>query len=310
MYVDINSYLASVKAKTRNIDSPLAPSELVLNSEGAVYHLGLKPHQIADKIIVVGDPNRVRRISAHFDHVEYEVAFREFFTHTGTIGGKRITALSTGIGIDNIDIVMNELDALRNLNLETRLPNEKENPLSIVRIGTSGALNQDIEVGAFVHSKYAIGLDGLLHYYLPQYEEDESALVEAYMQHTQWNKAGIKPYAVRGSEFMDEAFSKFAIPGITMTANGFYGPQGRQLRLQHSSGDLNQQMSQFNFRGTPIANYEMESSALLGLGGMLGHRCTTVCAVIANRLRNEFLSDYKPTIDRLIQHVLDALLAD
>lgn len=288
----------------------MAPSELVLNKEGAIYHLGLRPDQIADKIIVVGDPNRVKRISAHFDIIEHEVAFREFFTHTGTIGGKRITALSTGIGIDNIDIVMNELDALRNINLETRIINQTHNPLSVVRIGTCGALNAEIEVGSYVHSKYAIGLDGLLHYYQAQYEEDELALVKAYMEHTNWTNEGLKPYAVRGSEFMDEAFSKFAKPGITMTANGFYGPQGRKLRLEHSSGDLNQQMSTFKFRSTPIANYEMESSALLGMGGMMGHRCTTVCAVIANRLRNEFLSDYQPAIDQLITHVLEALLAD
>lgn len=299
-----------MKVNTRNTQEKLAPSELVLNAEGGVYHLALKPHQIAHDIIVVGDQNRVKRISKHFDTLEHEAASREFFTHTGTIGNKRLTVLSTGIGVDNIDIVLNELDALVNIDLETRQIKKQTTSLRIVRIGTCGALNAAVDVGSFVHSKYAIGLDGLMHYYLPQFESDESDIISAFTKHVNWPIAGIKPYAVRGSSFMDAAFAKFTTPGITMTANGFYGPQGRQLRLANATGDMNASMSTFSHNGLPIANYEMESSALLGLGAMMGHDCTTVCAVIANRLANAFLADYQPAIDELIGHVLAAFQAD
>ncbi len=299
-----------MKTTTRQSREPLLPSELVLNSDGAVYHLGLHPDQLAEKVIVVGDPARVKRISDKFNVVEHRVESREFVTHTGLYGGTRITALSTGIGVDNIDIVMNELDALVNIDLKTKQIKERSHYLSIVRIGTSGALQEHIPVGDTVHTAYALGLDGMLHYYDYEMESDEQKLAHDFMAHTRWPIDGIKPYAVKGHSFLDTAFRSFSTAGVTVTANGFYGPQGRKLRLNPAFEEINNLMSTFSFEGIPLANYEMESSGLLGLGALLGHQCTTVCTVIANRLRNEFLDDYQPHIDRLIVRVLDALAAD
>lgn len=284
----------------------MPPSELVLDSRGAVYHLGLTPEEIADKVIVVGDPSRVTKITDKFDSVEHRITKREFVTHTGYLNKERITVLSTGIGVDNIDIVMNELDALRNIDLKTRLAKDTTNPLKIVRLGTCGALNRDIPVGSFVQSSYAIGLDGVMHYYGCPYEEDELELTRMYMEHVNWNIDGIRPYAIRGSGTLNQFFQDGFYQGITATACGFYGPQGRQLRLPRAMQNLNDAMSTFVYKGLPMANYEMESSALFGLGSALGHECTTVCAVIANRLRNEFLKDYQPAIDQLIDEVLEA----
>ncbi len=285
----------------------LEASELVLNSKDSIYHLALKPHELADKVIVVGDMERVKRISRHFQKIEHRVAHREFLTHTGIYGGVRITVLSTGIGTDNIDIVLNELDALRNIDLETRTPKIDLNPLEIIRIGTSGALNAGIEVGSFVHSKYAIGLDPVMHFYDVDYDDDELELVAAFQKHTLWPLQGITPYAVRSDPTLGGLFTDGFTPGITATSAGFYGPQGRALRLPLAAPDLNTAMATFRFKGVDMANYEMESSALFALGGALGHKCTTVCVVIANRMRKEFLADYQPKIDELIATVLDAL---
>lgn len=284
----------------------MPPSELVLDGDGAIYHLGLQPEQIADKIIVVGDPGRVAKISGKFDSIEHQVTKREFVTHTGYIGNERITALSTGIGVDNLDIVMNELDALRNIDLKTRMAKDKLNPLKIIRLGTCGALSRDIPVGSFIQSNYAIGLDGVMHFYGCAYEEDELELTRKFMEHVSWNIDGLRPYAVRGSATLGSYFQEGFFQGITATACGFYGPQGRQLRLPRAMQNLNDAMSTFTYKDLPMANYEMESSALFGLGSALGHECTTVCAVIANRLRNEFLKDYQPAIDQLIDKVLEA----
>lgn len=303
-------YLSRVKEIKRKIQTSLAPSELVLNPEGGVYHLALHPHQLADRMIVVGDPGRVELISSRFDSVEHRVSSREFVTHTGRVGNQTITALSTGIGVDNIDIVLNELDALRNIDLQKRTVHEKLNPLKIVRLGTCGALNKNIEVGSFVHSNYALGLDGVMHYYDCQYEEDELQLARDFQKHTKWNSDGIKPYAVRNNQNLGQLFQDGFYQGITATACGFYGPQGRELRLPLALNGLNDSMSTFEFNGIHMANYEMESSALFGLGASLGHECTTVCAVIANRLRNEFLKDYHPAISKLIDLVLTGLTTD
>lgn len=299
-----------MKEIKRNIPHPLPPSELVLNKEGAIYHLGLHPDQIADQLIIVGDPARVNLISGRFDSVEHKVTSREFVTHTGRIGNKSLTALSTGIGVDNIDIVLNELDALRNIDLGSRKIKAQLNPLRIVRLGTSGALNRDIPVGGYVQSKYALGLDGVMHYYACEYEDDEKQLVAGFKKHTGWNIPGISPYAVRGDEKLGALFGEGFHQGITVTACGFYGPQGRELRMPLAFQGLNERMSAFRFHGTPIANYEMESSSFFGLGAALGHRCTTVCAVIANRLRNEFLEDYRPAISKLIDTVIEGLIKD
>jgi uridine phosphorylase len=287
---------------------PLPSSELVLDNRGAVYHLGLLPHEIADTILVVGDQNRVAQISQHFDTIEHKVAHREFVTHTGSFDGHRISALSTGIGVDNIDIVLNELDALANIDLTTRSIRDEKKVLKIIRIGTSGALNAEISVGSFVHSKYAIGLDGMLNYYDLSYEDDETDLLQSFLNFVGWTNKGITPYAVRGSNLFDAALADFSIQGITVTANGFYGPQGRKLRL-NTRQDLNDKMSAFSFNNLPIMNYEMESSALFGLGAALGHECTTICTVIANRMRKEFLKDSKSSIDSLILKVLHSITA-
>ena len=284
----------------------MPPSELVLDSRGGVYHLGLQPEEVADKVIVVGDPGRVAKISDKFDSVEHRISSREFVTHTGYMNNERITVLSTGIGVDNIDIVMNELDALRNIDLNTRMAKEELNPLKIIRLGTCGALSRDIPVGSFVQSSYAIGLDGVMHFYGCAYEEDEMELTRKFMEHVNWNIDGIRPYAIRGSASLNQYFQDGFFQGITATACGFYGPQGRQLRLPRAMQNLNDAMSTFVFKDLPMANYEMESSALFGLGSAMGHECTTVCAVIANRLRNEFLKDYQPAIDQLIDKVLEA----
>ncbi len=293
-----------------NLLSAMPPSELVLDADGAIYHLGLMPNQIADKIIVVGDPGRVQRISNKFDSIDHKVSRREFVTHTGRIGNQNITALSTGIGVDNIDIVINELDALRNIDLKSRKVKPELNPLQIVRLGTCGALHRDLHVGSFVNSSYALGLDGVMHYYGCSYEEDEKELVNEFMKHTGWNIEGIRPYAIRGSERLSQLFTKGFTKGITATACGFYGPQGRRLRLPLAMNDLNDAMSTFKFKDLILANYEMESSSLFGLGAALGHECTTVCAVVANRLRNEFLKDYNPAIDQLIDTVLEGFASD
>ncbi len=285
----------------------IAPSELVLNPDLSVYHLGLHPSQVADTIIVVGDQHRVPLISNQFEKVEDKVQNREFCTHTGTYKGKRITALSTGIGVDNVDIVMNELDALVNIDLVAREIKPLHTSLRIVRLGTSGALSSDIPVGSFVHSRYAIGLDGVLHYYDAQYDDDELQLTEAFRKHTNWELSGIAPYSVRSDEALGQYFQEGYYQGITITACGFYGPQGRMLRLPVALAGLNDAMSTMRFRGIPIANYEMESSALFGLGAMMGHACTTVCTVVANRMRNEFLADHHTPIEKLIKQVLDCL---
>jgi uridine phosphorylase len=299
-----------MKTAVRPIHEPIAPSELVLNADKSVYHLALHPAQVAPTIILVGDPQRVPLISKYFDGAEHRVLNREFCTHTGFYMGRRITAMSTGIGVDNVDIAMNELDALFNIDFGTRMPKPVRTSLRIVRLGTSGALSPNIPVGSFVHSRYALGLDGLLHYYHTAYEQDETELSDAFMAHTQWALQGIKPYAVRCDNVLGKLFEEGFHQGITATACGFYGPQGREVRLATAAPGLNERMSTFQFNGIPMANYEMESSALFGLGAMLGHSCTTVCAVVANRLRNEFLSDHHGPVDTLIATVLKRLCVD
>ena len=286
----------------------LADSELVLNPDGSIYHLHLKPEDIADTIILVGDQYRVERISAKFDSIELKISNREFVTHTGRIGSKRLSVLSTGIGTDNIDIVLNELDALVNLDLKNRQPADSQKSLNLVRLGTCGALNEEVPTDGFVCSRYAIGFDGLLHFYRPDYEEDELQLAAQFKKFTQWPSEVTAPYAVRAGQIC-EKFGEGFYNGITATAGGFYGPQGRSLRLPLQMPALNQRMTAFSFEGLRMANFEMETSALLGLSGMLGHNAATVCAVVANRYRGEYSRDYKKTVDLLIDAVLERLTA-
>lgn len=282
-------------------------SELILNPDGSIYHLKLLPEQIAQTVIVVGDQERVSFISAYFDHIEHKVQNREFVTHTGTYKGKRITVLSTGIGTDNIDIVVNELDALVNIDLNNRVEKEKHTALDIVRLGTSGALQPDIAVDTLVASRFGLGFDGLLHFYAYDESVVEKDMVEAFTRHTGWDSKLPSPYIVAGSDRLQANLAEGLISGITATANGFYGPQGRELRLPLAFPDLNQSIENFRFEEHRITNFEMETSALYGLGKLLGHQTLTICAIIANRIRKEYSKDYKKTVRLMVEQVLDRL---
>ena len=289
--------------------TPIESSELILNPNGSIYHLALRPEQIADTIILVGDQNRVARISQHFESIEVKISNREFITHTGTFNNQRITAMSTGIGTDNIDIVINELDALVNIDLEARKVKKEHRALNLIRLGTSGSLQEDIPVDSILASTYGLGMDGVLGYYEDQFEADEQALKQAFLEQTGWKAQMNSPYFARGSQALLDRISEGMYQGITATANGFYGPQGRVLRLKAQLPDLNEQLNAFNYEGMRVTNFEMETSALYGLGGMLGHNCATVCAIIANRFRREYSKDYKQTVDQLIRTLLDRLTA-
>ncbi len=289
--------------------SRIAESELIVNPDGSIYHLHLRPEHIADDIIVVGDPQRVEIISRYFDKIEHKISNREFVTHTGTIGNKRITALATGIGTDNIDIVMNELDAIVNIDLEKRRAKETHHSLNIIRLGTSGALQEDIPVDSFVFSQFGLGLDGLLNFYEDRDKVIDHELTEAFYDYSQWNKDLAKPYIVPASMELENKISEGMFKGITATAPGFYGPQGRVLRLPLMQKNINSSLENFSYRGHRVTNFEMETSALYGLGAMLGHNTATVCAIIANRYAKTFSKDYKKTVVKLIETLLERLTA-
>ncbi len=282
-------------------------TELILTKENRVYHINLKNEDIADDVIVVGDQNRVSEISKHFSKIDFKTQHREFITHTGIFNNKRITVLSTGIGTDNIDIVLNELDAAVNINPETRELNSKLRTLNIIRLGTSGALQQNIAVNDIVVSSHGLGFDGLLNFYENLNSINENEISEAFIKHTSWLKNLPYPYCVKGSEILLEKFKTGNHVGITATAPGFYGPQGRQLRLNASIKNLNELLTNFSHNGLLIANFEMETSALYGLGKHLGHNCLTACVIIANRVRKEFTKDYGKSVDLLIEKSLERL---
>ena len=282
-------------------------SELILNPDGSVYHLNLKPEHIARDIIFVGDQNRVEKITQFFDSIEFSTQKREFKTQTGTYKGKKITVMSTGIGPDNIDITMNELDALVNIDLETRKPKETLTSLNIVRIGTSGSLQEDIPVDSFVMGEYGLGLDNMLRSYLVD-DISETAMEDAFIKHTNWDVRKGRPCIVACSEALKNKFDSNQIhKGITGTAGGFYGPQGRVLRLGIQDPSLNSKMDNFNFNGIRMANLEMETSAIYGLGKLLGHNCLSLNAIIANRANGTFSEDPYKAVDALIQYALDKL---
>lgn len=287
--------------------APIAGSELILNPDGSVYHLHLKPENIADTIIVVGDPGRVKEISKHFDSIEFSVQNRELNTHTGTIGGKRLTVLSTGMGTDNLDIVINELDAVVNIDLAAREPKESHTRLNIIRLGTAGALQSDIEPGTFVASSYGMGMDGLLYFYEKGKSVMNAAMAEAFVNHVQWDKNLPGIYAVPCSDMLMEKLGRNLVHGITLTAPGFYGPQGRELRLKLAFPELNHLIESFSFEGKRIANFEMETSALYGLGKMLGHDTLTICSIVANRVNQTYAKDYHSDIERMVKLVLERL---
>ena len=283
-------------------------SELILNSDGSIYHLNLRPEQVADTIILVGDPNRVPRVSAYFDMIEFSTQKREFCTHTGTYKGKRLTALSTGIGPDNIDIVINELDALFNIDLHTRKPKERLTSLNIVRFGTSGSLQADIPVDSFVLSSHGLGMDNMLHAYKDAPNVREIAMEEAFMAHTQWNTDKGRPYIVGcGETLKQRLLTDKVFEGITGTAPGFYGPQGRMLRLPVQDPTLNDKLHSFNYKGYRMTNLEMETSAIYGLSKLLGHQAVSLNAIIANRAAGTFTKDTKKVVENLIVYGLEQL---
>lgn len=282
-------------------------SELILNPDGSVYHLNLKPEHIAKDILFVGDQNRVEKITKFFDNIEFSQQKREFKTQTGTYKGKRITVMSTGIGPDNIDITMNELDALANIDLVTREPKETLTSLNIVRIGTSGSLQEDIPVDSFVMGEYGLGLDNMLRSYLVD-DISETEMEDAFIKHTNWDARKGRPCIISCSEALKNKFNSDQIhKGITGTAGGFYGPQGRVLRLGIQDPELNNKMDNFNFNGIRMANLEMETSAIYGLGKLLGHNCLSLNAIIANRANGTFSADPYKAVDALILYALDKL---
>jgi uridine phosphorylase len=285
-------------------------SELILNADGSIFHLHLKPENIASNIILVGDPDRIEMVSKYFDHVDFKISNREFKTHTGTYKGKEISVVSTGIGTDNIDIVVNELDALVNIDLENRITKTNHRTLNLIRIGTSGALQGDIPVDTPVVSETSIGFDGLLNFYGDRDKLGNVEIENAFIKHTGWNERFAKPYFADASKDLVNKIGKGMLKGITISAPGFYGPQGRVLRLKLTDPGLNEKIESFQFNGRKITNFEMESSAISGLSCLLGHNALTICSIIANRIRKEFSSDYKITIDKLIKTVLDRIVEE
>lgn len=285
-----------------------AESELIINSDGSVFHLHLKPEQLADKVILVGDPGRVETVAKYFDKIECEVSNREFRTITGTYQGKRISVQSTGIGCDNIDIVVNELDALANIDFTTREEKDKHRQLSIVRIGTCGGLQTFTPVGTFICSEISIGFDGLLNFYNGRDEVCDLPMEEAFKKHMNWNQRLGAPYFIHNDEeLLNRIFhpEKGMVKGVTIACGGFYGPQGRELRIPLADPLQNEKIEKFEYQGKKITNFEMESSAVAGLSKLLGHKALTVCMVIANRKIKEANTGYKTQIEDLIKIVLD-----
>ncbi len=282
----------------------IEPSELIINSDGSIFHLHLLPEQISDTVIMVGDPGRVETVSSFFSSKEFTVSNREFCTTTGIFNGKRITVLSTGIGTDNIDIVVNELDALANIDLKTRTAKDTHRKLTLVRLGTSGALQPDIPLASFVLTEISIGFDGLLNFYANRDKVCDLAMEQAFLKHTDWNVQCAKPYFTYSSERLVKLFESYTIKGVTISAPGFYGPQGRVLRLPLADAHLNEKIESFSYNGRRITNFEMESSAINGLSKLMGHDSVTICAIIANRVIKDATKDYQPAIKSLIEQTL------
>lgn len=287
------------------MNTRIPESELIINADGSCFHLHLRPEMLADKVILVGDPGRVETVAAHFDTRECEVQSREFHTITGTCQGKRITCVSTGIGCDNIDIVVNELDALANIDFSTRMVRPEHRELTLIRIGTCGGLQPNTPEGTYIASVKSIGFDGLLNFYAGRNHVCDLKLEEAFKQHMHWNPQFAAPYvAVADAELIDRVAGSEMVRGYTIACGGFYGPQGRVLRLPLADPDQNAKVESFEYEGMKICNFEMESSALAGLSSLLGHKAMTCCMVIANRLAGKANPNYKNSIDGLIQLVL------
>ena len=286
----------------------IAESELILNSRGAIYHLDVRPEELAETIIIVGDPERVKKVSKHFDSIEHQLQHREFITHTGYIGNKRVSVLSTGIGPDNIDIALNELDALANIDFNTRLTKPALKKLNIVRVGTSGALQADIPVDSIVASTHGLGFDNLMNYYEYEKSNEENELIASFLQQTQMDINITMPYVFRGSEILLNKFGDGIYKGITVTAPGFYGPQGRELRLKSKIRKLIDKLSNFSFNQYRITNFEMESSAIFGLGKLLGHECLSVNVVVANRVAQQYSKDGNAAVEKMIEVAIEKII--
>lgn len=282
----------------------IGASELIINDRGAIYHLNLRPEEIADTIITVGDPERVAEVSKYFDRVEHKLAHREFITHTGTIGQKRISVLSTGIGPDNIDIALNEIDALANINFDTRTINDQKKSVSIIRMGTCGSLQGEVGVNELVAGTHGLGIDNVLHFYSQENNEEEKAILAAFDEHTKITAHKIQPYIATASAGLIKHFTEGYSHGITVTCPGFYGPQGRILRLPLKMPNLVDQMTSFKYGQHRIANFEMETSAIYGLCNLLGHQCLSINVIIANRVKKEYSKDMGKAVDHMIQKSL------
>ena len=286
----------------------IPPSELIINADGSVFHLHLKPGQLSDKIILVGDPERVSSVASRFDTIECEVSNREFHSITGCFQGKRISVVSHGIGTDNIDIVLNELDALVNIDFTSRTVKEIFTQLTLVRIGTSGGLQHFVPVGTYVAAERSIGFDGVLYFYANNKNTRDVAFEEELLSQLDWKISEIRPYVVAADKsLIEQITSNDILKGVTIAANGFYGPQGRELRLPLADPELNKKIELFNYNGAQITNFEMESSSLAGLSAMMGHRAMTVCCIIAGRVDKKMNTDYKESLPILIDKVLNRI---
>lgn len=284
------------------------PSQLIINDDGSIFHLHLKPEQLADNVILVGDPGRVALVASYFDTQEHSVSSREFNTITGTYKGKRISVISTGIGTDNIDIVLNELDALANIDLKNRTEKKDPRQLTIIRIGTCGGMQPEIPLGSYLISQKSIGFDGVLSFYKGRNEVCDLGFEEAFKKHMDWNPLLASPYVVDNDKELVERIGKDdMLRGVTISSNGFYGPQGRVLRIDLADMDMNDKIESFRYKDYKITNFEMEGSAIAGLSKLMGHKAMTVCCVIAQRRVEAANTDYKPQIEKLIQTVLDRI---
>lgn len=286
----------------------IPPSELIINADGSVFHLHIRPEQLADKVILVGDPARVDMVASRFDRVECNVSSREFHTITGWYGDKRITVQSHGIGSDNIDIVLNELDALANIDIDTRQVKDRLRKLTLVRVGTSGGLQDNTPIGSYVAAERSIGFDGVMYFYNDTERIRDTDFEAALLQQLEWKIEGLKPYVIRADKaFTDRICGEDILRGVTIAANGFYGPQGRRLRLPLKDENLNKKIQAFDFNGSRITNYEMESSSLAGLAALMGHEAVTVCCIIAGRKSEKMNTSYQGSIEGLIDLVLERI---
>ncbi len=285
----------------------IAESELVINPDGGIYHLHLKPHEIADTVITVGDPDRVAAVSKHFDSIQHKVQHREFITHTGYLNNKRISVIGTGIGTDNIDIVLNEIDALVNIDFATRTVKDSLTQLDIIRVGTSGSVNEEINVDTILVSENGIGMDGLMSFYTFENTIQETVYIEAFASHIKTHFSNIKPYIASASESLLHKFESHYPKGTTLTACGFYAPQGRQLRLQREFPNFIEVINSFRHKHFRITNLEMETSAIYGMGKLMGHNCLSVNAILANRIHHQFSSNPNKIVGKMIEEVLEII---